>query len=64
MVPLPFIGGDSDKAGYAHYLKKIYTESRVNDFCSVRGDKMSKQLWILKMSGDWAGAECHKGLLS
>lgn len=44
-------------------FKNIYMESRVNYICSVRDDKMSKQLWILEMSGDWAGAECHKGLL-
>lgn len=34
-------------------------DGRVDDTCAARPEEMSKQLWMLRMSGDQAWAECQ-----
>ncbi len=62
---------DSATARYSPFLKNKFMEGSVNKTCDVHFDKMSKQLWLLKMSSHRAWAECqiiiqrvrHSGLL-
>lgn len=49
---------DSIRARYPPFPENQNMQGNVNDTYTALADKMSKQLWILRMSCDRAWAEC------